>query len=210
MISLTKLAEPSSLKRNKTKWTEDLLDAIRSGEKMRITSARRKYNQPDVKDQLKRETNEKCAYCESKVTVVAYGDIEHVTPKSIKPELTFEWGNLTFACEKCNGNKSDKEGILDPYTDRVEDALFFVGPFLKGRCETAQLTEMELKLNRTALIEDRVEHLKALSEMLEKVATHSKPHLRKLAYQTIESDLESRKPEYIAMKRAALQLFGAP
>ena len=47
--------------------------------------------------------HEKCAYCESKITHVDYGDIEHYKPKSKFCELTFEWTNLLFACGICNG-----------------------------------------------------------------------------------------------------------
>ncbi len=55
-----------------------------------------------VKNVLKEMFHGKCAYCESKVTHVTYGAIEHFHPKSKYPDLTFEWSNLLFSCDVCN------------------------------------------------------------------------------------------------------------
>ena len=60
-----------------------------------------------LKAYLLQETHEKCAYCESKITHVDYGDIEHIVPKSVRPDLAVDLGNLTVACGVCNTNKSD-------------------------------------------------------------------------------------------------------
>ncbi len=204
MIKLEKLDEPASLARNKAKWTSELLAAIANGDTKEIRSKKNKYNQPDVKEQLKAETNEKCAYCESKVTVVAHGDIEHITPKSIQPELTFEWGNLTFACQKCNGKKSDKEGIADPYVDPIEEHFFFVGIFLRGKSELGRSTVMELGLNRPELVDDRADQLNVLADTLEKIANERNPRLKELLISALSDDLETSKPEYIYMKREML------
>lgn len=209
MIRLEKLEEPASLTRNKIKWTEDLLEAIAGGDTDEIKAKKKKYNQPDVKDQLKAETNEKCAYCESRVTVVAHGDIEHVTPKSIQPELTFEWENLTFACQKCNGKKSDTEGLADPYVHLIEDHFFFVGHLLRGKSEIGRLTVMELELNRAELIDDRFDQLNVLADALEKIANEVNPRLKRLSIVALADHLDSLKPEYISMKRAMMELHAA-
>jgi hypothetical protein len=207
MIKIVKTIEPNSLQEHKSKWTTDLLAAIAAGNKDDINAKKKKYNQPDVKAQLKIETNEKCAYCESKVTVVAHGDIEHVTPKSIRPELTFVWDNLTFACQKCNGKKSGKEGILDPYIDSVDDNLFFVGQFLKGKTEMGRLTEKELGLNRIELIEDRSDQLRVLADALEAITNEPNPRIKELSRDALLDDLDTGKPEYIKMKQAILENF---
>ena len=205
MIGLEKLDEPASLVRNKAKWTQELLDAIAGGDRDQIKAKKRKYNQPDVKAQLRTETNDKCAYCETKITVASHGDIEHVTPKAIEPERTFEWDNLTFACEKCNGKKSDKTGISDPYLDIIQEDFFFVGSFLRGRSEKGRLTIAELELNRGELIEDRQEHMIALADAIEKIANTNDQRLRELTLGALRDDLASRKPEYIMMKHTALK-----
>ena len=167
----------------------------------------KKYNRPDVKKQLRRETHDKCAYCESRVTVVAHGDIEHVTPKSIEPELTFEWSNLTFACQICNQQKLGKTGISDPYQDTVYDFAFYASPLLAGRTEQARLTINELTLNRVNLIGDRLGHLKMLNISLEAIENASSDRLRQLFLNHLKHDLGTGKPEYIAMKIAVLTAF---
>jgi hypothetical protein len=207
MIPLTKTVEPNSLRLNKAKWTKELLEAIAGGDKDEIRNKKKKYNQPDVKAGLQQETNDKCAYCESKIVVVAYGDIEHVTPKAVDPTRTFEWANLTFACQICNGKKSDKENIVDPYLEPVTDMFFFVGPFMRGRTEAARLSEKELTLNRVKLLEDRSEHLKVLSDALESIANEPNHRLRELAFEAIDEDLDLSRVEYVSMKRSALNTF---
>ncbi len=57
----------------------------------------------------------KCAFCESKITHIAYGDVEHFRPKAgyrqrpddplVRPGyywLAYEWSNLFFCCPLCN------------------------------------------------------------------------------------------------------------
>ncbi|WP_170446252.1 HNH endonuclease [Ruegeria arenilitoris] len=207
MIKLEKLPEPAPLARHKERWTTELLAAIASGNADEIKRRKSKYNHADIKEQLKSETKGKCAYCESKVTVVAYGDIEHITPKSIKPELTFEWENLTFACQKCNGKKSTLEDVVDPYSDDVDDHFFFVAEFIRGRTPIGRLTERELELNRVELIEDRCDHLKVLADTLETIANEPNERIRTLTRDALISDLNSGKPEYIKMKRGILAGF---
>ncbi|MEQ1829786.1 MAG: HNH endonuclease, partial [Pirellula sp.] len=54
-----------------------------------------------------RETADKCAYCESKVTHVTFGDIEHIVPKSIGGKQT------TLTCGRCNNDQgSDLDSQL--------------------------------------------------------------------------------------------------
>lgn len=207
MIRLTKLDEPGSLAKNKARWTAELLEAIESGDKKQITNKKKKYNQSDVKDQLKRETHEKCAYCESRITVVAHGDIEHVTPKALEPELTFEWENLTFACQICNQYKSVKIGISDPYADTMEEFAFLVAPFLSGTSTKSKKTILELDLNRPALIEDRIAHIREFGRALEAIENEADEDLQDLMFVELSRDLESLKPEYVAMKRTLLNAY---
>ncbi|MBM4032553.1 MAG: hypothetical protein FJ291_12315 [Planctomycetes bacterium] len=57
----------------------------------------------------------KCCFCESKITHITYGDVEHFRPKAgyrQQPDeqlrrpgyywLAYEWSNLFLACELCN------------------------------------------------------------------------------------------------------------
>jgi uncharacterized protein (DUF3084 family) len=207
LIALKKLEEPDSLKRNKEKWTKELLEAIKTGDKKLINNKKKKYNQNDVKAQLKKETHGKCAYCESRVTVVAHGDIEHVTPKSIVPEQTFNWENLTFACQICNQNKSAKVGIFDPYNDPLNEFAFLAAPFIAGKSVRSKTTIIELDLNRPDLIEDRTAHIEVFSRALEAIENEADEGLKDLLLTNLERDLDHGPVEYIAMKRALIAAY---
>lgn len=73
------------------------------------------YGHEEVKKQLIPLHRNLCCYCESRVTDIAYGDIEHFRPKLgykqdendefHKPGyfwLAYDWNNLLFSCQKCN------------------------------------------------------------------------------------------------------------
>lgn len=73
------------------------------------------YGHETVKFSLKEMQHGKCAFCESKVDHIAYGDVEHFRPKggfrqSLSDPLgrpgyywlAYEWENLLFACQLCN------------------------------------------------------------------------------------------------------------
>ncbi|QFT97992.1 HNH endonuclease [Roseovarius sp. THAF8] len=205
MIKLSKVPEPEILTNNKEAWTRDLLDAVESEDKDAIRRLTKRYNHPQVKAALKQETNEKCAYCEAKVTDVAHGDIEHVTPKSLNRDLTFEWQNLTFACQVCNQKKSNKDNILDPYNVDPDEHLFFVGAFAKGKTEDGVRTVLELELNRVPLIESRNREIERYADQLEKIFLVHDKDTRELLIKGMKTDLDSRRPEFIAACQNVLQ-----
>lgn len=52
----------------------------------------------------------RCCYCEDALGT----DVEHFKPKSLYPELTFEWTNYLLACSACNSTaKGDKFAVFD-------------------------------------------------------------------------------------------------
>ena len=55
-----------------------------------------------AKDQLKKETHDKCAYCEALTSLVAYGDVEHYRPKSKYWWLAYAYENYLVSCQLCN------------------------------------------------------------------------------------------------------------
>lgn len=73
------------------------------------------YRHHTVKEVLIDAQHGKCAFCESKITHISYGDVEHFRPRggycqdsrsNPKPPgyywLAYEWTNLFLACELCN------------------------------------------------------------------------------------------------------------
>ena len=55
-----------------------------------------------TKGQLLAETNQKCAYCESHTSAVAFGDVEHYRPKSVYWWLAYVYDNYLASCSVCN------------------------------------------------------------------------------------------------------------
>jgi uncharacterized protein (TIGR02646 family) len=127
----------------------------------------------------------KCAYCESKITHIDFGHIEHFRPKrgvNGRPDLAFEWTNLLLACGVCNGaeHKSDHfpeadEGgpIVNPCDDDPEIHLdFCFDPVTRlasvyGKTRRGETTEDLLGLNRPELRDyrsRRVRHLVVLAQ----------------------------------------------
>src|SRR5438445_1507953 len=55
-----------------------------------------------AKQQLKKESAGKCAYCEAPTSVVAHGDVEHFRPKAVYWWLAYCYENYAYACQICN------------------------------------------------------------------------------------------------------------
>jgi hypothetical protein len=94
-----------------------------------FTFDRSVYGDAGVKSALRIAQHDKCGFCESKVTHVAFGDVEHFRPKAAfraaqdddltRPGyywLAYEWTNLLFACEPRNRRH---KGSLFPLVDEA-------------------------------------------------------------------------------------------
>lgn len=193
MIQLSKGQKPRILVANELQWTAALLNKLSTGE-IPTNNEKTRYRHPEIKTELISETNGKCAYCESKLLHIHHGDVEHIYPKSLDPAKTFEWDNLTLACEICNQNKSNKdpylEHIIDPYESDPSDHLLFTGPliFPRGTPE-GESTRILLDLNRGELSERRKEHLEKIMAI---VNTVMRPELPLATRRAIFSDLCNR------------------
>ena len=210
MIRLAKSEEPAVLARNGERWTAVVIEKAEAGETP-TEAERRRYNHPDIKRALVVETHGKCAYCESKIRHVSYGDIEHVMPKANDPSRWFEWTNLTLACDVCNTKKSDSpaegEEFIDPYGTDPEEHFWQLGPIVCARpgCDAAQLTERLLDLNRANLVERRRERQTRLLKMLDSVERCRNPHLRSLLWEEFKAQAEPQN-EYAALSRTIVKI----
>ncbi|MDQ1610222.1 MAG: hypothetical protein QOG00_153 [Pyrinomonadaceae bacterium] len=88
------------------------------------------YAHKSVKEALIKAQHDKCFLCESKITHIAFGDVEHFRPKAAycqnrseglqKPGyywLAYEWSNLFLACQLCNQVfKKNLFPLADPKT----------------------------------------------------------------------------------------------
>ena len=129
------------------------------------------YNTEEIKKLLKEETHEKCAYCESRMLHVDYGDVEHIKPKHRNPFLRFEYTNLTLSCGVCNTKKSTHVDILNPYETNPSEHLVAHGPaiFRRSVSNIGMITEKRLELNRPQLLQKRNERLQALQQLADQI-----------------------------------------
>ena len=91
------------------------------------------YGAKSVKNGLKKAQLDKCAFCESKISHIAWGDVEHFRPKAayrqganeplIRPGyywLAYEWSNLLFCCQLCNQRFKGNDFPLIDVTRRAK------------------------------------------------------------------------------------------
>lgn len=114
MIRLVRPAEPAVLAGDGAAATIAMCEAHDRGESLPEFDSSI-YAHPTVKEALLAAQAGKCAFCESFVQHIAYGDIEHFRPKKgyrqqevseLKSPgyfwLAYNWHNLLFACQLCN------------------------------------------------------------------------------------------------------------
>lgn len=189
MIKVDRTAKPKILEDNETAWTQAIQAALNTlqiannkGNQEALKKAKEKYRQDKVKDALEGMFNGKCAYCESKVVHVSWGDIEHFRPKDTFPLLAVEWENLLLGCSICNGAKFkgtkfpvDANGeplLINPCSDEPNDHLEFeydqiTKKFLVVGKDDKGVTSIETyglnrNRNKNDLLEERTKYLKKL------------------------------------------------
>lgn len=191
MIKITKLPKPKILEKNDSQWTEEYQKAL--NKEIPLTNTiKNRYNQEEIKQTLTEETHGKCAYCESKMKHISFSDIEHILPKSKRPDLYVEWTNLTISCEVCNRiNKNDyyepDDPLIHPIFDNPSEHLMSLGPILYKvpGSRKGELTLSILDLNRTELIEKRSEKLNSFIMLLDKYSTETNEKLKSILKEEI-------------------------
>lgn len=201
MIALQKTPKPQILTDRAAEWTKVVVDKLNANQQPSDLEKGR-YRHPDIKSALLAETGGKCAYCESKINHIAYGDIEHVLPKSPNPHLWFEWNNLTIACDICNTNKGERE-VVDPYQTDPEHRFIFFGASIwpiPGD-DVAFLSADALELNRTPLHGKRFERIEYLMKLLENIVSCANREKKAILIKDFKEELRQDR-EYAALSRA--------
>ena len=131
------------------------------------------YRYSQNKAALKKASHDKCMYCESKITHIDYGDVEHIKPKSTYPNSKLDWDNLGYACVKCNrDNKKssydENTPIINPYEEDPSDFILFAGPmiFSKKGSERGKITILDAGLDRPELFEKRLEKINQIDKAI--------------------------------------------
>jgi hypothetical protein len=72
-----------------------------------------------------------CAY--SAHWIPPRGTVDHYIPKSVNPDLAYEWSNYRLCTERMNNNKDNKLDVMDPFSIQsgwfvIDFDTFFVEP----------------------------------------------------------------------------------
>ncbi len=222
MIFVERIRIPRVLIRNGSKWKEEILSAKskfnssnNKTDRAILDKALSKYHHDEIKKSLELMFYGKCAFCESYIQNVDFGDIEHFKPKSKFPELAVEWNNLLLACKKCNGadQKGDKwptveEGgpLINPCDENPEDFFEFefdeetLITIVKPKNTRAKTSESIYGLNKHSLLGDRNKYIRKL------VFIAKRYHVDNEAKEIIDEALQN-KGEYLAFTRMILSKY---
>lgn len=165
MIYVNRLPSPAILEENAEDWTQTLL----YGTALEKKNVMKKYRDPAIKQALTEMFNGKCAYCESQIEHIDYGDIEHFKPKSLYPNLAFVWSNLLLACSICNRTykktqfplETEEGPLVDPSLEDPANHLKFASDtklqkaIVLGKDARGDTTQKTLGLNRPKLVDKR-------------------------------------------------------
>lgn len=207
MIRLRKGNPPTILVEKAAEWTEEYRKALAAGGEITKT-VRFRYRHKDVKAAIRLESHNKCIYCEGPI---GFGQTDHITPVSKRPDLVVAWTNLALVCPECNTHKSDYYDLalplINPYVEDPAEFLLFLGPFVMAVAgnQRGQVTERQLKLNRPDLFERRTRRLKMLEPLLHQWAAQPPGTLKDLLKVAILEEASDDK-EYAATVRACLAL----
>ena len=212
MRSLEKSAVPPRLQQKAAHWVAKV-------EEVGSTYYKTRYRETTIKEALRAETHDKCAYCESKIGHNTPGDVEHKIPTSLDETGRFNWDNLTIACTECNRRKNDyydvQKPFIDPYCDNVEELLLHLGPAVfavPGR-ETAEISVRVLELGdiekRFRLFAQKTVVLKSVLSRMERILLIDNEHLRELLIDELLL-MGERQSEFSAMVQALLSSSPGP
>ncbi|MFC8521532.1 MULTISPECIES: HNH endonuclease [Micrococcaceae] len=207
MRALKKLPAPEVLVANQQVWTERYLAAKEAKAKLPNV-----WGHDQIRDALERETDSRCAYCDSHMSQVTYAHIEHYKPRSTYPELVVDWDNLTVACPRCNSSKSDTFSedlpFITPFSDIPDDHFVFFGDLvLSPASQRGEYTIQVLGLNHEDLVAARRRRLQSIIQLAK--AWFDAPELLKPGVLgEIRRQLDEG--EYVASVRSLLQSLKIP
>lgn len=184
MIKIQKPAAPQVLVDNKATWTQSLLNAISSyGEYKKIPEYEKSrllshYRHKDIQTALFSSSHHKCAFCECRPGESGNIEVEHFEPKSLYPDLAFEWANFLPSCRKCNEEKSDSDTrtnpIINPAIEDPEKLLTYQFLRIKplagsGQERKAQHTIDVCNLNCDRLYKARSAIMRSITEYIDEL-----------------------------------------
>ncbi|MDA8034813.1 MAG: HNH endonuclease [Actinomycetota bacterium] len=172
------------------------------------------WRHPEVVAALAEETHGKCAYCEGIISDVSYPHVEHILPKSLRPDLVVKWENLTLGCAVCNTNKGayydPGAPLIHPYNDDPLSHIAISGPAIMAQLgdDKGARTILRLKLMRSPLMIERMRRIQALHLLLDRW-TRTKGPDKETLEDAVREELADDK-EFAQSLRAYAESMGFP
>jgi hypothetical protein len=154
-------------------WVKEYKDALAAG--TMTDTVRYRYRHAEIKAALRRDSHNKCIYCESDI---GFGQTDHINPVSKCPDEIVSWPNLALVCTECNTHKKDyyapTEPWINPFVEEPSAHLLFLGPlvFPVPGDVLGFRTRERIKLNRDDLMLKRKKRLERLFHLIERWKTH--------------------------------------
>ncbi len=121
-----------------------------------------KYDEQIVQDSLKIDFFKKCYLCEE---VTRHFEVEHFYPQISHPQLTNEYSNLFYSCQKCNKikpkqtNTTQEKEILNCCEIDVEEYIKLSLNMQECKVDVEQIKEdnsLEVKIKNTIALLNRI------------------------------------------------------
>lgn len=91
------------------------------------------YIKKDLRSLLLKEQHEKCAYCESEITL-ENSHIEHIYPQNSYPERRFSYDNVVLSCGKVGAGREYKVDHCGETKENYDPADGFISPIENKNC----------------------------------------------------------------------------
>lgn len=178
-MRLVRPAEPERLIRYRDRWTSRWTDSLDDGRKIEWAT---RVAKATLRDPLLAFAYAKCAFCENRLNLTSFVEIEHYHSKIARPELVFNWHNLFPICGMCNQKKGDVDHggvLLKPDLEDTEVLLWLhpgtgelqPHPTLdQARAQRVLQTAAAYDLQRGALCEARIRTMEDVNRWLKRVA----------------------------------------
>ncbi|MBW8688114.1 HNH endonuclease family protein [Chitinophaga rhizophila] len=117
IVRKTALPVPAILQQRGREATDALLERHNNGERnfaSKVDFDSKIYGHHTVKNALRDAQSHKCCFCESRISHISHGDVEHYRPKTAWVQdsepfnrpgyywLAYDWDNLLLSCQLCN------------------------------------------------------------------------------------------------------------
>lgn len=144
MLPYARNAAPDCLKKNAPSWTNAFVRRRAENPSASYSWNRDCYDQ--IRSILSDSTGRRCAFCDGPIGTESRETIEHFRPKSLHPELAYDWLNLFPCCDLCQSSKLEDfdPALIDPSAPGYDFYKYFMVNYKTGElCPSPVATDWD-------------------------------------------------------------------